>query len=146
MIKPIEFLIHYRNHKDFYLPMIDHERQTFEPRDEYDTVNIGWDCGTIGKRPYFLECWAADGITMETFFISTRGMESLDDKSVVSMLFLGGLIGAPTEMDKIRIKTFVDGSGEEFWSINIVVGTEYMTYDFANATIYSYEELNNLNR
>jgi len=82
---------------------------------------------------------------METFFISTRGMESLDDESIVSMLLLGGLIGAPAEMDKIRIKYFVDDSGEKFWSINIVVGTEYVTNDFANTAIYPYEELNNLN-
>ena len=72
-------------------------------------------------------------------------MENLDDESIVSMLLHGGLIGTSADMDKIRIKTFVDDTGEKFWSINIVVGTEYVTNDIANTVIYPYEELNDLN-
>ena len=71
----LDNLMEYRNNPEKYLPLIDHDSKFFPSREETDDVNIGWDCGFIGKRPYFLECWATDGITMITIFLSTTGIE-----------------------------------------------------------------------
>ncbi|WP_026498794.1 hypothetical protein [Butyrivibrio sp. WCD2001] len=77
-MKPVEFLQHYRNNADFYYPMIDHERRYWPKVNNIGDINIGWDCGAIGRRPYFLECWSGEGTTMITIFISTIGIEKED--------------------------------------------------------------------
>ena len=68
----VECVKEYRDNKDKYLPLIDHETMTFETRNEFDDLNIGWNCGFIGNRPYFLECWATEGITMITIYFNYR--------------------------------------------------------------------------
>ncbi len=40
-------------------------------------MNVGWNHGLLdGNRPYFMESWAADWITMPTIFISCIGLET----------------------------------------------------------------------
>ena len=82
----IDNLMEYRNNKEKYLPLIDHEKKFFPFREETDDVNIGWDCGFIGNRPYFLECWATTGITMLTIFLSTTGIEDYSVEDLEKLL------------------------------------------------------------
>lgn len=60
------------------LPIVADARREMPSRNEYGEVNIGWNAGVMdGNRPYFAECWATDGITMLTVFISTKGIEDM---------------------------------------------------------------------
>ena len=122
----IDNLMEYRNNKEKYLPLIDHEKKFFPFREETDDVNIGWDCGFIGNRPYFLECWATTGITMLTIFLSTTGIEDYSVEDLEKLLIEEGKIY--TKKEGYESPEFVpkpkDGNGNEFFSINIVVGLE----------------------
>lgn len=122
----IDNLMEYRNNKEKYLPLIDHETEFFPERTEYDDVNIGWDCGFIRNRPYFLEAWATTGITMITIFLSTIGIEDYSVADLEKLLIEEGKIY--TKREGYESPDFVpkpvDDNGNEFFSINIVVGLE----------------------
>ena len=122
----IDNLMEYRNNKEKYLPLIDHETKPFAYRDKFDDVNIGWDCGFIGNRPYFLECWATTGITMLTIFLSTTGIEDYSITDLEKLLIEEAKIYTKKEgyTSPDFVPKYVDGSGNEFFSVNIVVGTE----------------------
>lgn len=143
----IERLQEYRANKDKYLPLIDHETWYFPDRTEFDDVNIGWNCDFIGNRPYFLECWASDGTTMITIYISTIGIEDYTLEDIEKLLInetkvyskLPGYI--PPEIGP----KFEDSTGNEFYSVNIIVGIEDEPALIEGAPICSFAMLNELN-
>lgn len=148
----IDAIKEYRNNKDKYLPLVDHELQQFESKVYYEDglgfdVNLGWNCGFYENRPYFYECWATDGITMVTVFISTIGLEdaSLDD--LERFLIEEAKIYTPREgyYSLSEAPKFIDSNGNEFYSLNIVVGTEDEPALIDGAPIYSISSLNELN-
>ena len=64
-----------REHPERYYPMRDHTEQVSR-RDKFGDSNIGWYAGLLDEnRPFFAECWASDGITMLTIFVSVKGIE-----------------------------------------------------------------------
>ena len=141
----IAFLRDYINNKDQYLPLIDHAWKTFEGRAECGEVNVGWGVGLIdAKRPYFCECWA-EGVTVITYFVSTIGIEDYSVKQLEEMLEKHGII---RYVGKRKYDTFVkrfwDGFGNEFFSINIIVGDDDDTY-IEGGIIYPIERLNEFN-
>ncbi len=145
-MKPIEFLEHYRNNMDFYLPMIDHVSRYFPGRDEETgDINIGWDCGAIGRRPYFLECWSAENVTMITFFISVIGIESYDAEDIEKMLTGAGLYSKKEGYVKAQILPVKDSGDNYFFSVNIVVGREDEDAIIDGAVVYPYKWLNKHN-
>jgi len=143
----IERLQEYRANKDKYLPLIDHEAWYFPDRTEFGDVNIGWNCDFIGNRPYFLECWASDGTTMITIFISTIGIENYALEDIENLLIneakvyskLPGYI--PPEIGP----KFEDSNGNEFYSVNIIVGIDEAPALIEGAPICSFALLNELN-
>ena len=45
-----------------------------------DDHSIGWAKGEISDgRPYWAECWAQDGITMITIYLSSEGLKFGED-------------------------------------------------------------------
>ncbi len=122
----IENLTEYRNNKEKYLPLIDHEGMYFPPRTEFDDINIGWGCGFIGNRPYFVECWATAEITMITIFISSIGIENYTTEDLEKLLIEEGKVYSKKEgyESPEMIPIFEDSNGNEFFSVNIVVGME----------------------
>ena len=119
-----ECLEEYRRNRGKYLPMVDHEKRYFPPESEFGDVNFGWDCGFIGDRPYFLECWSPRGMTMLTVFVSTDGIGEYTGRDLERLLIEEGGIYAKAGgyMSTDRIPKYRDGSGNEFFSSNIVVG------------------------
>jgi hypothetical protein len=48
---------------------------------EDHSLDIGWDEGFLTDgRPYRVECWAEEGVTMLTYFFSTRGLETYSNE------------------------------------------------------------------
>ena len=145
-MKPIEFLQHYRNNKDYYLPMIEHESK-FWPRreEELGDINLGWDCGAIGRRPYFLECWSGDRVTMITFFISTVGIENYTTEEMEKMLTDAGLYAKKDGYKEASVLRVIDSNDNTFFSVNIVVGLEDEDSIIDGAIVYPYKWLNEFN-
>lgn len=147
MCKPVEFLEHYRRHHEFYLPMIDHEKKPFPKRTPtYGDINIGWDCGAIGRRPYFAECWSGDHVTMVTYYISTIRIENYSVEDLERLLIVEASLYFPKAgYLKPGVAKLIDSNNNEFFSINIVVGIEDEDAVIEGAIIYPFARLNELN-
>ncbi len=142
----IDFIREYRKNSKKYLPLISHERNQFESRTEEGEVNIGWNCGFIGLRPYFYEVWAVDGITMLTIYISTKGIENYTAKDLERMLIDEAKIYSKKEgYEEAGVVKIDDIDGNEFFSINVCVGMEDEPTLIDGGAIYSYIFLNELN-
>ena len=113
---------------------------------EFGDVNVGWNCGVLdGNRPYFLECWAADGMTILTFFISTDGIEDMYPNAIEEILIRNGLYSKKEKALQTAVKIFVDGNQNKMYSINVIVGDEDGTYLDQDCIIFPYRLLNELN-
>ena len=147
----LELLSKLRDHPERYLPIINHAWKTFPDRDDgtewYDDpeYNIGWDAGLLPEnRPYFLECWATCGITMLTYFVSVVGIEDAKDAELIRMLEEAELFRILDPSDSRTEVQKYDVDGDEFFSINIVVGDEDNTY-VKGGKIFSFRYLNEFN-
>ena len=149
----IRFLEEYRAHPEKYLPLADHAWKLYEKVDYgeewYDDpwYNLGWDAGLLeGNRPYFMILWATCGITILTCHVSAEGIGEYGVPELLAMQEKAKLVKV---LDPSRPRTDImkyrDGSGNEFFSVNICVGDENETYAMGGAA-YSFAELNRFNR
>ena len=124
-LKGLELVKEYREHPDRYLPMMDHTEQV-PRRNEYGDVNIGWYAGLLGEnRPFFAECWAADRITMLTVFIPTKGIEEKTPAELEEWLLEIGYFSFKNEdHSPAEVVVFTNEKKEDFFSVNICVGSE----------------------
>jgi hypothetical protein len=145
IIEPINFIFEYRNNLDEYLPLIDHQTKVFPERSEFGEVNIGWNAGCVGKRPWFLECWA-EGYTMITVFITSKGIEEYSYEQIDKWCEENGIYEKydTFEPKHITFNKLKDENKNEFFVLNLVIGLEDEPA-IANATIYSFKSLNHLN-
>lgn len=138
-----------RNNPDDYYPLIDHACWKYEEKTDSGDVNIGWNIGLLEeKRPWFAECWATDGLTMLTYFVSTSGIEHKTPEQLSSILESAGIVKfVDSDHDNTpAVKVFTDKKGNEFYSINILVGDEENTYVTKDSgLIHSFRELNRFN-
>ena len=122
MLKELELIKDYREHPEKNLPMPDRTGQT-PRRNEYGELNIAWTAGLIEEnRPYFAEAWAVDGITMLTFYFSSKGIEDRTENELLQ-LALGTYMfrfrdGSP---ETAEISKYPDQQGNEFFAVNITV-------------------------
>ena len=142
----IDFLKEYHAHSEQFFPLIDHISLFFPKRNEFDDVNIGWNCGLLDpQRPYFLECWATEGLTLLTIFISTRGIENMSAKDMDTMLEEKKIYHRLPGRYQPEMKTFTDINGNSFYSFNLFVGDEEKTYIDNSTQIYGFAKLNEFN-
>ena len=141
----LAFLDEYKRNRDRYLPLIDHAWKVFPERTEFGDVNIGWNVGIVeGNRPFFCECWAA-GITALTYFISTAGIEDHSVEQLERMLADAGIVWYVGERKyPTSVRIFTDGNGNDFFSINIIVGDDDGVYT-EGGIVYSFVRLNEYN-
>lgn len=109
------------------------DRSAFTPNfrksDENPAVDIGWAEGTLKDgRPYRAECWAEDGLTSLTFFLSTIGLEALTDADFAALLEGEGLLRFTGEGRYVAACPLTDSSGNDMWSVNVVVGDDETTF------------------
>lgn len=122
-LEGMELIKDYRTHREHYLPMNDHTEQV-PRRNDYGDVNIGWYAGLLEpNRPYFAECWAADGITMLTIFISTKGIEDKSPAELEEWLLRTGYFSyKEANHSPAKVIVFTNPAKEDFFSVNICVG------------------------
>lgn len=147
MMQGLGFLKEYGKHESEYLPLIDHAGKVFPGRDpKHGEVNIGWNCGLVdGNRPYFAELWAVDGITVLTIFISQIGLETQRPGQIDRMLDDAGLYRMLPGTRRPAVVPFTDQSGNSFYSVNVIVGDEVMTYAERTLGILPFSLLNKYN-
>lgn len=109
------------------------DRSTFKPNfhksAENPALDIGWAEGTLKDgRPYRAECWAEDGLTSLTFFLSTIGLQTLSDAGFAELLDAEGLLRFTGEERYVAARTLTDSSGHDMWSVNVVVGDDESTF------------------
>jgi hypothetical protein len=121
----LDLIKEYRENPGKYLPMTDHRGQV-PGRNEYGEINIGWNAGLLEKnRPYFVECWAADQSTYITIFVSTKGIENKSPEEMEQWFQdIGYFRYRGDKHYAAEVRRFGHPDGNEFFSINIVVGEE----------------------
>ena len=149
-MRGIEDLREYRCNREKYLPMVADAEKIFEDRVEYKgnvEVNIGWNCGFVGNRPYFMELWATDGITILTILLSTIGIEDYSVSDLETMLIDEGDIYSRKEgyISPGRVPKYIDRNGNEFFSINVTVGIEDEPALIDGAPVFPFSILNRFN-
>ena len=152
----IEFLKEYRAHPEKYLPLINRQYKHFEEWEDEITRNLSWGAGVgHNNRPYFAERYDVFFSSLATIFISTEGLEDWDTEFTEQFLLLfwqWGLISGYTPKENPTIVTRVtDGNGNEFFSVNMVLGTldehgDYHCFIPWNVKPNAFTELDQLNR
>jgi len=92
-------------------------------------LDIGWEEGVLSDgRPFRAECWAEDGVTSLTFFVSTIGLETTSNREFAQLLETEGLLRFAGEKRYVAARPLTDASGHDMWSVNVVVGDEENTF------------------
>ena len=92
---------------------------------EGDDLDIGWNDGVLSDgRPYRVEGWAADQITLLTFFFSTAQIETYTDAQFIKLLEDEGLIEFSSDQKYVAGEIVEDASGNQMWSVNVVIADE----------------------
>lgn len=101
----------------------------FSKSAENDVLDVGWAEGVLSDgRPYRLECWCQDQVTSVTIFVSSQGLEQLDQKGVEDFLEREQLVRFPSEKRFANAMPFRDPSGNDMLAINVVVGDDTELY------------------
>jgi hypothetical protein len=120
------------------------DRSNYKPNrsktPDNDAVDIGWNEGFLSDgRPYRVECWAHDGVTSLTFFISTAGLEQYNNVQFVELLDRESLVQwHPGVRRSAYAMPFTDASGNSLWSVNLVVGDDNDTLVADSVSIRAY--------
>ena len=114
----------YDQHPEEFLPMNKPDNEV-PPRNEYGETNIGWYAGLLDEnRPFFAECWAVDGMTVLTMFVSTLGIENETPEELEQRFLDRGYYRKKEGADRAPTVKKFDRDGKEFYSINVTVGVE----------------------
>ncbi len=90
-----------------------------------DYQDIGWSGGTLSDgRPFRVEYWCWQGVSILTYFMSTMGIENVADDYFRELLVDEGLLTFREVRPTLRAKKMKDASGNEMWSINVAVGDQ----------------------
>ena len=145
----IAFLQEYRAHPERFLPLIDHQYRLFDKWADEESRNLCWDAGIYeDNRPYFAECWSLYTTTVMTVFISSKGMPpDADQRHFLVEFIRNGLIaGLSSEQPHIEVQTVADDTGNEFFSVNLVLGDDEQGQFIAWGRGHTgYEKLNRFN-
>ena len=132
----------YDEHPEKFLPMNKPDNEV-PPRNEYDETNIGWYAGLLDEnRPFFAECWAVDGMTVLTMFVSTLGIENETPEELEQRFLDRGYYRKREGADRApAVRTF-SADGNEFYSINVTVGVDDEPAVIEGAYILSWNTYN----
>ena len=132
----------YDKHPENFLPMNKPDNEV-PPRNEYDETNIGWYAGLLDeKRPFFAECWAVDGITVLTMFVSTLGIENETPEELEQRFLDRGYYRKREGADRAPAVRKFSADGNEFYSINVTVGVDDEPAVIEGAYILSWNTYN----
>jgi hypothetical protein len=119
------------------------DRSNFRPNavrtPEREIVDVGWGEGVLSDgRPFRLEWWAEDQVTYLQCLFSTLGLEKMEDPELSRLLESEGIARFRSAKRYITSQTISDASGNEMWSVNIVLGDEDETYIDCDVPLRTY--------
>jgi hypothetical protein len=121
-------------------------KPNFEKTADNEILDIAWQEGVLKDgRPFRGELWAQDNISSTTFFFSTAGLEEYTREDFIQMVQDEGLQNFKSASDDQRFlyaQKIVDHSGNELWSINVVVGDESEQYTDGGQPFLRYPRAN----
>jgi len=105
-------------------------KRNFVRTADNEALDIGWQEGILSDgRPFRGEYWCEDHVSVLTFFLSRIGLEDASDKDFETLLEKEGLLRfKPGKERYLSAAPFVDPTGNDIWSINVVVGDEDDTF------------------
>lgn len=103
------------------------DRSNFQPNsykdDDWPERDFGWQEGMLPDgRPFRVEAWERDGISMLTYFVPAEGLDLSAKEAAIRFVEETGLchfLGEKRSCSTTKIK---DASGNDMWSINVVLG------------------------
>jgi hypothetical protein len=119
------------------------DRSNITPRssktEDDDAIDLGWAEGVFtDDRPYRCESWATDGISLVTVFFSSLQLENATNESLSQLLVSEKLIHSSSSDINVEGIIFEDESGNEMWSVNVVICDEEKTYVESNIQFKEY--------
>lgn len=109
--------------------------------DENQVLDIGWNEGFLTDgRPYRGEYWAQEQVSSVTFFLSTKGMERFTNQQFIELLEREKLLAwRPGGFKSAYAMPFTDPSGDDMWTVNVVVGDDEQTFADVLIPMRAYE-------
>ncbi|MGH7625487.1 MAG: hypothetical protein ACREOJ_09230 [Gemmatimonadaceae bacterium] len=123
-------------------PAPDRSGQAVKLRKDSDgCLDLGWCEGVLyDGRPFRVETWVQDQITMLTIFFSALGIEDVSEVQLSSVMESEGLVaykeGAQRRRNECHIIT--DRAGNAMWSVNVPVGGEDETFVASTVRSFAY--------
>lgn len=100
-------------------------RDPHPSRGDTGSVEAGWDTGKFADgRPYLVECWAENQMTVLSFFFSDRGLEDRKGDDFADLLEEEGILRWVGGMREVSAKRIEDQAGQGVWSASVLVGFE----------------------
>ncbi len=122
-------------------------RRILYSRDEDGVIDIGWCEGLLADgRPFRVEMWAQDGLSMLTIFFSTIGLEGASQKDLGDLIVAESLVSfRPDVPERCDPHLFTDDTGCAFWSVNVFVGDEDRSFLQGSIRIVAYSRTGDRN-
>jgi hypothetical protein len=118
------------------------DRSKYQPRKEKEdgVLDIGWQIGILSNRRYFrAEYWCEDGVSCLTFFMSTLGIENASKEYFENLLTKDNLINFYCEERYIGLGKFIDDSGNEMWSVNVILADDENLFASSELALNTYK-------
>lgn len=121
------------------------DRSDFQPKhaaDRADHVDIGYAVGELADgRPFRAELWAQDGVTVLTFFMSTQGIQHSSKQDLYCLLESNNLVEfLDSDNRSLGVGVLADASGNEMFSLNVVIGDEDGLFANSSVLLHKYPE------
>ncbi len=108
--------------------------------DEDGVLDIGFYCGSLKDgRPYRLECWAMDEITMVTIMFSDIGIRSYLRQDMYDLLEQEKMVGYVSEKRPLQFTRTHDDVGNSIWMLNIMLTNGKEKYATLKMELQSYK-------
>jgi hypothetical protein len=117
-------------------------RRNFSKTPENDSLDIGWNEGTLNEgRPFRLEAWCQDQTTFLTYLFSAVGLEKETAESLTQRLVAEGLFRFIGDNRSVSARIIRDASDQEMWLYTVVVGADDETFIEDNLPLKKYERI-----
>ncbi len=109
-------------------------------KDDDGVLDIGWCEGLMSDgRPFRVEMWAQDGMSLITIFFSCTGLENESSATLEARLIREGLFSYRADAGShFQAVPITDDAGQPMWSANVVVGNEDETYLDRSPPVWAY--------
>lgn len=119
------------------------DRSDYHPhfhKDENGDIDIGWNVSvTSDGRPYKIEMWADEGMSIVTIFMSAIDIEDYTEEQLIEYLESEDIIRYYTEEKSLGVSKWIDPSRNLLWSLSVTIGVDDEKYATTGLGIRPYK-------